>query len=118
MEFAVFPMTISPCRTLIGPQHDMSATIMLPERVELRARMSVIVGPIPRCFLGIARRGSAQIGAALNSKSAGHRFDPYRAHHNQPLAASTPLPTDPTVITCDIGLIRSRISTLSLRLSG
>ena len=43
--------------------------------------MPIMVHPIPQFFLRIARPGSAQIGPALNSSSAGRRFDPYTARH-------------------------------------
>lgn len=50
-----------------SPLNDMSATTLLPGRAKLRAPMPIMVCPIPRFFLRIARRGSAQIGAGLNS---------------------------------------------------
>ena len=43
------------------------ATTLLPERAKLGASVPIMACPIPQFFPWIARRGSAQIGAGLNS---------------------------------------------------
>src|SRR5467141_445651 len=64
-------------------------------------------------FLGLLSLVSE---ASLNQRAVGST--PPRPTTNQPLTASTPLPPEPTVLKCDTGVIRSRISTPSRKLSG
>jgi hypothetical protein len=51
--------------------YNVSATTLLPEIAKLRASMPIMICPVHRFFVRIARLGPAQIGAGLNSLVAG-----------------------------------------------
>ena len=62
----------------VGQDHFSCATTLLPEQPNPAQPIMMIISPISHFFLRIARPGSAQMGAGLNSSSAGRRVDPTR----------------------------------------